>query len=215
MSWWDLGEWSGYRGNIVHQITCAFCEEKGNFEVVNHVEKKKSGSNKVLNYDTLRCGNCSNFVMAFWSEGSSGLFGYEAVPWPKKYTKAPEHWPNDIGRYWLQAKKNIADENWDAAALMARSALQLTLRKQDAKGKTLKDEIDDLSSKGLLPPIMNEWAHELRELGNESAHPFPDGNATEPQDAKEVVKFLDFLLEYLYSLPQQIGKYRLRKNKSE
>ena len=49
-SWWDLGEWSGSRGNdlALYQIECPFCEEKGNFETAHHEEKKKPNGRKVL-----------------------------------------------------------------------------------------------------------------------------------------------------------------------
>ena len=113
---------------------------------------------------------------------------------------------------WLQAKRNLNEENWDAAALMARSALQIALRNNDAEGKNLFQEIDDLATKRVLPPIMQEWAHNVRELGNDSAHPKPDQKATNPIDAKDIVKFLDFLLEYLYTLPKRINDYRERGN---
>ena len=45
---------------------------------------------------------------------------------------------------------------------------------------------------------------------NDSAHPQPEQDATDSHDAKDVVRFLDFLLEYLYDLPQQIKQYRER-----
>ncbi len=80
MSWWDLGEHSGYHGNdlALYGITCAFCGEDGNFETVQHLERKKPGeSSKVLNYDTLKCGNCGNYMFVFWSGGAfSSLHDY-------------------------------------------------------------------------------------------------------------------------------------------
>ena len=70
--------------------------------------------------------------MVLWSASEyghvHGLHDYRVLPWPLKLEKYPEHWPEQVGRYWLQAKRNIRDENWDAAAVMARSALQITLR---------------------------------------------------------------------------------------
>ena len=95
---------------------------------------------------------------------------------------------------------------------MARSALQVALREQGAKGANLKQEIDDLASKGLVPPVMQEWAHELRELANDSAHPKPDQPETSPRDAKDVVEFATYLFQYLYSLPEQIREYKSRKS---
>lgn len=210
-SWWDLGEWSGYSGRdlALYNITCPFCTEKGNFSVAFHAEKKKSNGRKILNFDTLQCGNCASYVQVVWSAGDQ-VHSYRAQPWPLRIEKYPDHWPEAIGRYWLQAKRNITDENWDASTLMARSALQLALRDQKAEGKTLYKEIDDLAKKGILPPIMQEWSHNVRELGNDSAHPSPDQAPTSPKDARDILQFLDFLLEYLYTLPKKISDYQER-----
>jgi hypothetical protein len=149
-------------------------------------------------------------MMVFWSAGHS-LYDLKTVPWPIGHYKAPEFWPSDVARFWLQAKNSLSGKNWDAAALMARSALQLALRSKSAVGKSLKAEIDDLARKGLLPPIMQEWSNEVRELGNDSAHPAPGGPATTQQDAADVVRFMDSLLEYLFTLPHRIEQYRSRK----
>jgi len=216
-SWWQLGEGSGQFGSefAVYQITCAFCLERGNFKTVFHAEKKKPSGAKVLNFDTLECGNCKGYALVLWSAsehaGSRGIHDYHVLPWPLRLEKYSEEWSEAVGRYWLQAQRNLADENWDAAALMARSALQVALREFKAEGKTLKQEIDDLSSKGILPPLMKEWSNTVRELGNESAHPDPAAPATSPQDARDVVGFLDFLIEYLYNLPHRIAEYRKRR----
>lgn len=213
-SWWELAEWSGYPGETLalYQIECPFCSERGNFEVAHHAEKKKPNGRKVLNFDTLKCGNCASYVMVFWSSNDRH-HDYRVVPWPiKRLEKYPEHWPEAVGRYWLQAKRNLKDQNWDAAALMARSSLQVSLREQQAQGSSLKQEIDDLAIKGILPKIMQDWAHNVRELGNDSAHPRPNQPPTSPQDAKDIVGFMDYLFEYLYTLPKRIKEYRERKN---
>jgi len=218
-SWWDLGEGSGCVGRklAIHKITCPFCLERGNFKEVFHAEKKNPNTSKILNFDTLECGNCKGYVMTLWSANghNANIHNYKVLPWPVRYHKFPDHWPEDVGRYWLQAKRNLTDENWDAAALMARSSLQAALRNYKAKGKNLKQEIEDLASKGILPPIMKEWSDNVRELGNESAHPKPGQPPTDPMDAKDIVEFLDFLLEYLYTLPHRINEYRKRDDESD
>ena len=214
-SWWDLGEWSGTNGKdlTTYDIVCPFCDEKGNFSVAFHAEKKKAQSAKKLNFDTLKCENCASYVMVMWSSSSFGnIHGKVILPRSLKVQNYPEHWPDAVGRYWLQAKSNLINENWEAAALMARSSLQIALRGQNAEGKNLKQEIDDLAGKGVLPNIMQEWAHNVRELGNESAHPHPDQVPTDPKDAKDIVAFMDYLFEYLYTLPKRINEYRQRKN---
>ena len=213
-SWWQLGEGQGQLGSelALYAIACPFCLERGNFELEHRAQKRQPNGPKVLFFDTYKCGNCAGYVMVLWSANSRGdLHGYRVLPWPVSLEKHPEHWPADIGRYWLQANRSIAGENWDAAAVMARSAAQLALRAHGATGANLKQEIDGLASKGALPSHMRDWAHELRELGNDSAHPTPGQSPTDPQDAKDVVEFLSYLLEYLFDLPHRIAAYRARK----
>lgn len=218
-SWWELAEWAGQSGKDLNlrNIECPFCNERGNFQLEHHAEKKKPNSDKKLNFDTYRCINCVGYVLVFWtssefSHGRDGLHDYLVLPYPLKIQKAPDHWPKDVQRFWLQAQRNLQDENWDATSLMARSALQIALRDNNAKGKNLKEEIDDLANQGILPPIMKDWSNNIRELGNDSAHPQPGQPETLSADARDVVKFLNFLLEYLYTLPKEINDYRNRKS---
>jgi hypothetical protein len=215
--WWGLGEGSGFSGNALEmrRITCPFCLETGNFSTEHHAEKRKSNSAKTLNFDTLRCGNCGGYVLALWSASEFGafnaLYDFRVLPWPQKVDKYPEGWPETVGRFWLQAERSLGNENWDAAAVMARSSMQAALRGHGAKGANLKQEIEDLANQGILPPLMKDWSHELRELGNDSAHPAPGEPATTDQDAKDIVKFLGYMLTYLYNLPREIALYRQRK----
>jgi len=218
MSWWDLGEWSGYHGDklATYQIACAFCGEKGNFEIVQHLERQKPGNKyKKLNYDTLKCGHCGNYMFAFWSAamtgGSCGMHDYRTLPWHRSTTDYPKHWPADVGNYWVEARRSVEGGNWTAAALMARSAVQLVARKHGATGKNLKEEIDDLAVKGLILPVVKEWAHEVRVLANEGTHPQPGTKGTNEKDANDVVEFLSFLMRVMYDLPKQIDDYRKRK----
>jgi hypothetical protein len=220
MSWWDFGENTGYDGPelALYRIKCAFCGVKGNFGGVHHEERKNPDSEKTLNFDTFKCHNCGNFIMVFWSASgyprSRPMHNFATVPWSRETTSFPEHWPEDVGRYWMQAKRSLEGQNWDAASLMARSAIQLVLRYQKAKGANLKQEIDDLAQQGILPPIMKEWAHEVRDLGNDSTHPNPGGQGTNPKDARDVVDFLRVLLQLTYDLPHEIAEYRQRARPS-
>ncbi len=215
-SWWDLGEGYGQLGEkpALYQVTCPFCFERGNFKEVFHAEKKKPNSSKKINFDTLECGSCKGYVQMTWSAqespGSKCLHRFIVQPWPINKPQAPEHWPETVKRFWEQAHDSEKNENWDAATVMARSALQAALRNFQAQGSTLKDEILDLATKGILPKIMEEWSHEMRLLGNESAHPETNAASLNKNDVRDIIHFLDFLLEYLFDLPQKISEYRKR-----
>jgi hypothetical protein len=213
MSWWEFGESSGYSGDklATYQIFCPFCVERGHFKIQHHVHKENAAGKK-LNYDVLECENCANLTMAFWSPARHEKFhNYLTIPPSRTTNSFPKHWPEDVGRHWLQAQRSIEGKNWDAASLMARSAVQLIMRYQKAKGSNLKSQIDDLSEKGILPPVMKDWAHEVRDLGNESAHPTPGAQGASASDAKDVVEFLGFLLRFTYNLPNDIAEFRKRR----
>jgi hypothetical protein len=194
--------------------------EKGNFSLAFHGEKKKPNSAKRLNFDVYKCENCTGFVHVFWSAREfghgfgRGLYSFKVLPWPIDAKPEPsEDWPDGMKRFWIQAHDSLANENWDAANLMARSAVQFVVRDKNAIDGVLKVQIDDLVSKGVLHPLMKDWADEVRLLANESAHPTaPIPLEVTPQDARDIVNFLDLLLFYLYDLPKQIENYRQRKN---
>jgi HEPN domain-containing protein len=208
-SWWSLGDDSGYSGEelALFRIECGFCGEEGNFEREHRSTHTSKARNKSLHYDIYKCNGCGNLTAVLWASGGS-VHDYYQLPPPVRTKTFPKHWPADVGRYWLQAKRSLESENWDAAAVMAGSALQLLLRRQNAVGGTLLKEIDDLAQKGSIPPIVREWAHELRILRNDAAHPTPDSNGTQEKDAKQVVRFLRTLLTLLVDLPDEIGRYR-------
>ena len=199
----------------VWRLTCPFCREQGNFARAHHAEKKKGSSEKKLNFDLYQCLNCMGYVHVFWSttEHSIGnsLYEFMVLPWPIGKVKPSENWPPDVQRFWGQAHESLRIENWDAAAVMARSAVQVTMRDKGAVGKDLYNEIEDLAKKGDLPPLMKEWSHEVRVLGNDSAHPKRNAPQATPEDARDVVQFLDSLLRYLYDFPKLISDYRQRR----
>jgi hypothetical protein len=216
-SWWELGEWAGHSGaNLeVWRLICPFCEEEGNFALAGHAEKQKSNSKKKLNFDLYQCGNCMAYVQVFWSAAENAvghpMYDYRVVPWPLGKAQPSKNWPPNVQRFWTQAHESLAIENWDAAAVMARSAVQVTMRHKGAVGKDLYAEIENLATNGDLPPLMKEWSHEVRVLGNDSAHPEPNAEPTTAEDARDIIQFLDSLLQYLYDFPKKISDYRQRR----
>jgi len=43
-SWWDLGESSGHQASEmeVWRLTCAFCQERGNFALAYHAREEEA-----------------------------------------------------------------------------------------------------------------------------------------------------------------------------
>ena len=128
-SWWQLGEGFGYSGSNfeVWRMQCPFCYEKGNFAREFHTEKKKPNSEKKLNFDIYKRGNCAGYVHVLWSaeeygHGKNNLYNYQVLPWVIGELEVPEHWPKNVQRFWLQAHKSAKNESWGAVAVMTRSS---------------------------------------------------------------------------------------------
>jgi hypothetical protein len=216
-NWWQFGEHSGFQGKELDliRIQCPYCLQNGNFSLEHHAEKRNL-QNKVLNFDIYSCNNCSNITMLFWAAAISpapvyGLHNWISLPYPLKIIDWPESWPEDIGRHWVQAKNALNQGYLDAASSSTRTALQLVMRYKGCEGSNLKQEIDYLANKGELPPLMKQWATEIRLLGNVTLHPEPGDPAPKLEDVRDALMFLDFLLEYCFSLPDKIEKYRYRQ----
>lgn len=223
-SWWQFGEGMGKMGQdlALYQIKCALCKETGNWELEHHAEKKKPNGRKVLNFDTYKCGSCAGYILVFWTNSEHsyggydrmrGLHDYRTLPWAIGGWDGEEYWPDKAKRHWKQARNALAREDYDAAVVMARSAVQAIVRNKKAKKGDLYHEINDLVSRGILPNIVGELAHEVRELAKPSAHPSEEDEPVDPKDAQEIVDFLDILFEYCYDLPHKINEYRERQGK--
>lgn len=82
---------------------------------------------------------------------------------------------------------------------MFRKSLDVTLKHVHPEGKgTLQKRIDALPQELGITPAMKQWAHEIRDLGNDAAHeeePFTEG------EAKALHAFTEMFLTYVFTLP--------------
>jgi Domain of unknown function (DUF4145) len=136
-----------------------------------------------------------------WIQGQSPIGAIRLLEhWPSQIeTKAPEHTPPNVASYYLQGMDNLARKNFDAAGTMFRKSLDAALRRLDPSAKgTLQLRIDNLPAAVAITPAMKEWAHQIRELGNDAAHeedPFTLDEATTLQ------AFSELFLTYTFTLP--------------
>ena len=146
------------------------------------------------------CVNCHERVFAIGDK----------IVFPTIRTEAEPDIPTDIRGDFNEALSSLNGNNAKAAVIMTRSALQGATRQQGAQGKTLKDEIDGLAAKHVIPPALQDWAHELRDGGNLVAHPEP-GKTVDMQDAEELIARADSIFDYLYVIPAKVARRRARQ----
>ncbi len=231
--WWTFGEHSGQFGSGFDSayLNCPFCDTRGNFTQEYSQTKTSGDDRKKLNYETLKCGNCANLTMVFWSANSSNSYGaaarniysYRTLPFPLGKYEGSENWPEPVRRHWVQAKDNLSRNNLEAAAVMARSTLQGAIRGrlEPVEGETptnqktfidLFGDINRLHEEGTIPNVLKDWAHEVRLFARTAAHPNGSEEDISKDDLNDVMQFIDFLLEYLYDVPARIEIYRSRQS---
>jgi hypothetical protein len=111
----------------------------------------------------------------------------------------------------IEAKKCAAINCFCAAAIMARRAVQSAAKQLSAVGGDLRAQIDDLKTKGKITMELAEWAHAVRWIGNDGAHP----NATEVTkgDAEDAVELAEQLLHHVYVTPAIAAAQKAKRGK--
>jgi hypothetical protein len=151
-----------------------------------------------------RCHNCNGLVYAMVEAQTA-----EAEIWPSLRSEAPEELPEVVRDNLSEAIRSVNANSPRAAVVMTRSALQAATREQGAQGKNLREEIDDLVQKHVIPESLGTWAHEIRDGGNLVAHPEP-GKQVLMADAEELMALAESVFEYLYVVPKQVERRRER-----
>jgi hypothetical protein len=159
------------------------------------------------------CQACSQLVYRFLDVTRTNV----VAQWPPRGIR-PTHpaVPKAIAADWLEAHLCLSIRAFRGAAAMARRAVQGVAVERGAKKGTLNTQLKDLETNATLHPTMVEWADHIRLLGNVGAHPGDDGLETVSEDeARDVVRFLDELLRWLYELPAETAAARAARSASQ
>lgn len=165
------------------------------------------------NFEVLmQCGVCGECIIVkiavtdirAWATGQmQNPSGSVIDVWPKNVEqKAPPHTPDNVKSFYLQGIDSLARRNFDAAGTMFRKALDAGLKKVHPEGRgTLERRIDTLPDNIGITPAMKEWAHNIRDLGNDAAH---EDEPFQENEAKDLQSFSELFLTYAFTLPGMI-----------
>lgn len=93
--------------------------------------------------------------------------------------------------------------------LMAlRRTLELLLKDKGATKWGLKDKIEEIAAKGLLPDTLKEASSLAKMLGDTAAH--DKELEIDQYDVEATAEFVGFIIEYLYIVPDKINTYKER-----
>lgn len=208
------------------KLDCPYCDIKGvSFQsVAEHVHVASDTRFTVF----FHCNHCDGGISALVKQfrnvtphnynsdinNDSRKF-FVSNTYPKFEEKmAPEHLPENIKKFFLEGVDNFTQGKWDSAGTMFRKVLDVSTRKlctnAKARSMTLEDRIDDMADKNLITPSMQEWAHEIRLIGNDCAH---DDEPIGEKDATDIYKFTELFLMYSYTLPGMLEARKLKDEK--
>jgi hypothetical protein len=190
-----------------HDETCPHCLREVRFDILANTQHGP------MLHHIQKCQACGELV---YRQINIEEQGHTLAQWPPKGIR-PAHpaVPAPIAADWLEAHLCLSIRAFRGAAAMARRAVQGVAVEQGAKDATLNAQLRELKATATLHPTMVEWADHIRLLGNVGAHPGADGLETVSEDeAREVVRFLDELLRWLYELPAETAAARAARTAS-
>ena len=99
-----------------------------------------------------------------------------------------------------------------AAAIMVRKTLELICHDRGASGRNLKDRLESLSTKLILPPELFQGLDDLRLLGNDAAHLESQVFAQiGEQEVSVCIEFTKEVLKATYQYANLLAKLRALK----
>ena len=121
--------------------------------------------------------------------------------------------PEQIRADFIEAKQCKAIGAFRAASVMARRALQcICLGKGAKENEKLEKQIDWLLAQNIITKDLQEWAHEVRLVGNDAAHPKKPSEDTKilESDAEDILQLLEQFSQVLYVAPALAAERRQR-----
>lgn len=175
----------------------------------------------------LRCNGCYGAISAVVSHRAGRtphqfpgdldsahphLVVHQWFPQPAE-PKAPDSLPENAKTFYLQALRSLNSGNFDAASMMARKTLEVTVKALAPKleGK-LYNRIEALGAEGLITKALKDWAHAIRDDGNVASH---EEIPVSKEFAEEILAFVEMFLLYTFTMPKMIEAKQKTKTPSE
>lgn len=152
------------------------------------------------------CPNCKNCVMIklkdFVHFNSFSLDKISPLPMP---TPTDKRIDDKIRNAINEAKLCLSVGAPMACATMCRRAIQCACLEKGATKKDLNEQINELSEKGIITSQVKDWAHSIRWVGNDGAH--PNNIEVKKEDAEEILALSEELMRLIYVMPAIAKKH--------
>lgn len=127
--------------------------------------------------------------------------------YPNDTRAIPADLPIEIDRFWKTELVHTLHAP-TMSVMACRKVLETMCDRRGAAGTTIQKKIESLVKAGTLTKDMGDWAHTIRQFGNEAAH---EDGLIDREHAREIYEFTSVLAELLYSFPGRIARLRASK----
>ena len=110
------------------------------------------------------------------------------------------------GKAPYEAALKIKSIDKNVCLMALRRTLELILKDKGASKWGLKDKIEEIAAKGLLPDTLKEASSLTKILGDSAAH--DKELDIDQNDVESMAEFIGFIIEYLYIIPDKINTYK-------
>lgn len=131
--------------------------------------------------------------------------GYQIIgEYPMEIQKnIPEYLPENIAKFYSQAITAFKGDSYDSSAMMSRKVLEVSVKSIHPEGAgSLYKRIESLAKEGIITNDLKEWAHIIREDGNESAH---EEEPVTKEFAESILSFTELFLLYVFTMPGMVN----------
>jgi len=147
----------------------------------------------------------------FFTNTNGNIETHPLIHFRKEYplpqsVEAPSNLPNNIENFYLQAAHALNAGSHDASAMMCRKVLEVAVKKLQPGGAgNLYQRIEALAETNLITEELKDWAHIIRDDGNEAAH---EEDPVTSDFARELLSFAEMFLMYTFTMPGMVAERR-------
>lgn len=187
---------------------CPHCCNMAPQEIVSTVDAVEEEVGETLTYVIAQCQTCGH-ILLYVTIGDRTTFD------PQLLGEQRPVWPNaELGlgiptvvrqRYEeAQRIKHIAP---NAFAGQIRSCLEALCHDRGATKGSLVKNLEELATRGEIPPLLAQMSEVIRVLGNVGVHGLGDIG---PRDVCAIDEFFKALVEYVYEAPWRLRMFQSR-----
>lgn len=183
-------------------IFCPNCTQRTSVSERTRYDVPSQG----IMYEIVECNSCDFFLLAKINRNSGQIIEVHPKALPKSIDeRIPQLIADDLREAFLCHSVNA----YRGAAVLARRAVQTICKDKGTTKKELRDQIDELFTKGFVTKDLKDWAHEVRYVGNDAAH--PNDKTVSKEDAEDILDLLESFCEVLYVTPAKAEKRKLKR----